>query len=137
MMAAAMKKEGLELVHIIGPKTKHQYEKAAKEEVIRRIDEIAEKARDPLPSKIKFTTWTLQYNESHWVTVDGMGKHWERARVEAELVDKTGVKATTSNVNALTFSMGSGVCTLEGKPRVTLDDQTLEGPAVGSDRSWK
>jgi hypothetical protein len=136
MMEAAMKKEGLDLVHIIGPKTKHAYEKAAKEEVARRVDAIVAKGRDPLPSKIRFTTWTLQYNESHWVTVDALGKHWERARVEAELDGTSGLKATTANVLGVTFTMAAGLCPFQGKPRVTLDEQSLEGPAVGADKSW-
>jgi hypothetical protein len=136
MMEAAMKKEGLELVHIIGPKTAHAYEKAAKEEVIKRIDEIVAKGRNPVPQKIRFTTWTLQYNEQLWVTVDAMDKHWERARVDAELAGTSGVNATTTNVQGLTFSMPAGLCPLEGKPKVTLDDQSLEGPAVAADRSW-
>jgi hypothetical protein len=136
MMAAAMKKEGLELVHIIGPKTAHAYEKNAKEEVAKRVDEIVAKGRDPLPQKIRFTTWILQYNESHWVTVDGLGKSWERARVDAELQGTSGLKASTVNVTGVTFIMPPGRCPFEGKPKVTLDDQTLEGPAVGADKAW-
>ncbi|MBV8882308.1 MAG: prolyl oligopeptidase family serine peptidase, partial [Planctomycetaceae bacterium] len=135
MMAAAMQKEGLELTHLIGPKTAHAYEKATKEELIKRIDAIAEKGRNPIPPKIRFTTWTLIYNESFWVTVDGMGRHWERARVDAELGDNA-VSAKTANVTGVTFSMGAGLCPFQGKPKVALDDQTLEGPAVGSDKSW-
>ncbi|HZE95581.1 MAG TPA: prolyl oligopeptidase family serine peptidase [Planctomycetota bacterium] len=118
MMEAAMKKEGLELVHIIGPKTAHAYEKNAKEEVAKRIDEIVAKGRDPLPKKIRFTTWILQYNESHWVRVDGLENSWERARVEAELGD-AGIQATTVNVTGVTFSAK--------QPKVTLDGQALEG----------
>jgi hypothetical protein len=107
MMAAAMLKEGLELTHLIGPKTAHAYEKATKEELIKRIDAIAEKGRNPVPKKIRFTTWTLIYNEMLWVTVEGMGQHWERARVDAELGDGD-VTAKTVNVTGLTFSMGAG-----------------------------
>jgi len=118
MMEAAMKKEGLDLVHIIGPKTKHAYEKGAKEEVAKKVDEIVAKGRDPLPKKIRFTTWILQYNESHWVRVDGLEKSWERARVEAELGDG-GIKATTVNVTGVTFTANQS--------KVTLDGQTLEG----------
>ncbi|HLY08075.1 MAG TPA: prolyl oligopeptidase family serine peptidase, partial [Planctomycetota bacterium] len=136
MMAAAMKKEGLDLVHIIGPKTAHAYEKNAKEEVARRIDEIVAKGRDPLPPKIRFTTWILQYNESHWVTVDGLAKSWERARVDAELSGSSGLKASTVNVTGVTFSMAAGLCPFAGTPKVTLDDQTLEGPPVGADKAW-
>jgi hypothetical protein len=136
MMEAAMKKEGLELVHIIGPKTAHSYEKAAKEEVAKRIDEIVAKGRDPLPAKIRFTTWTLLYNESHWVTVDGLEKHWERARVDAE-VDKSGIKARTVNVNAITFSIDAGLAPFEGRAKVTIDDQPVDGPAVAGDKSLR
>ena len=46
-MAREMKKVGLELTHIIGPKTGHSYEKEAKEEINRRIDAIVEKGREP------------------------------------------------------------------------------------------
>jgi pimeloyl-ACP methyl ester carboxylesterase len=137
MMEAAMKKEGLTLTHIIGPKTAHAYEKNAKEEVAKRIDEIVAKGRDPLPQKIRFTTWILQYNESHWVTVDGLGKSWERARVDAELNGAAGLKATTSNVTGITFSMPAGRCPFGATVVVTLDGQNLDGPAVAADKSWK
>jgi hypothetical protein len=45
-MARAMKEEGLELIHVIGPKTEHKYEPEAKKEVARRVDEFAAKGRD-------------------------------------------------------------------------------------------
>jgi hypothetical protein len=119
MMEAAMKKEGLELVHIIGPKTAHKYEPEAKKEVVRRIDELAAKGRNRMPAKIRFTTWTLKYNRMFWVRVDGLGEHWKRARVEAEL--KQGqVVATTENVTAVAFDV-------PGLKGVTLDGQTLAG----------
>jgi hypothetical protein len=138
MMAKALAAEGMELTHIIGPKTAHAYEPKAKEEVSRRIDSIVQKGRNPVPRKVRFTTWTLQYNEMLWVQVDALEKHWERARVDAELVGSSAVKAATQNVNALTFTMPSGLSPLEVSrpPQVTLDDQTLEGPRVPSDRSW-
>ncbi len=87
MMAKAMEAEGMKLTHIIGPKTAHKYEPQAKEEVIRRIDEIAARGRNPVPPRVRFTTWTLRYNQMLWVTLDGMEKHWERARVDADIVN--------------------------------------------------
>ncbi|HEV8058530.1 MAG TPA: prolyl oligopeptidase family serine peptidase, partial [Gemmataceae bacterium] len=138
MMAKALAKEGIQMVHVIGPKTKHTYEPKAKEEVSRRIDAIMARGRDPLPSKIHFTTWTLRYNEMLWVTVDALGQHWERARVDAEIVGSNAVKLKTENVKALTLSMAPGLCPLEmtQKPKVIIDGQTIEAPAIGSDRSW-
>ena len=41
--------QGMELTHIIGPKTGHSYHPEAKAEINRRIDAIAAKGRDPVP----------------------------------------------------------------------------------------
>src|SRR5262249_24511664 len=84
MMEKAMAAEGLTLVHLIGPGTKHDYHPRTMEEINRRIDRIALRGRDPLPRRVRFTTWTLRYNRARWVTIDGMGEHWKRARVDAE-----------------------------------------------------
>src|SRR6266536_1718498 len=139
MMAKALKAEGIELTHIIGPKTAHAFERGAKEEINRRIDSIATQARNPVPDKVKFITWTLRYNQMLWVTVDGLEQHWEAARVEADLDDRdASVKATTKNVSGLTFSMPPGLCPLDSTRRiiVVLDGQRLEAAPVLSDRSW-
>jgi hypothetical protein len=139
MMAKAMAAEDLELVHIIGPQTPHRYHPDSKIEINRRIDAIAERGRNPVPSRVRFTTWTLRYNQMLWVTVDGLQQHWERARVDAELeVADNAIKATTRNVSALSFSFGPGTYPLDGlrKPKIVLDGQKLEGPNPLSDRSF-
>ncbi|HUR38444.1 MAG TPA: prolyl oligopeptidase family serine peptidase, partial [Planctomycetota bacterium] len=103
-MAKALKEVGLEMIHVIGPKTAHKYEPEAKKEVIRRVDEFAAKGRDPNPKKVRFTTWTLRYNEMRWITVDGLEKHWERATVDAEQ-DSGKATLTTKNVSALSVTL--------------------------------
>ncbi len=85
MMAAAMQREGLDLVHIIGPNTAHKYEPKAKLEVARRVDALAEHGRDVVSREVRFTTWTLRYNQCDWATIERLEKHWERARVEARI----------------------------------------------------
>ena len=47
IMEKAMAKEGLKLVHVIGPKTGHAYEKNAKVEINRLIDAHAAQGRNP------------------------------------------------------------------------------------------
>ena len=84
VMAREMKKVGLELTHIIGPKTGHSYEKDAKIEVNKRIDAFVEKGKVAYPDKFRFTTFTLRYPDGPGVTIDRLGKHWERARLDAE-----------------------------------------------------
>ena len=139
LMAKALKGEGIELTHIIGPKTAHAYERVAKAEVSRRIDSIAAIGRNPVPDKVKFATWTLRYNQMLWLTVDGLEQHWDQARVDAE-IDRPAnlLKATTKNVSALTFLMPPGSCPFDNtRPvRVVVDGQKLEATAVMSDRSW-
>jgi hypothetical protein len=138
MMEKAMAAEGLTLVHLIGPGIKHDYHPRTKEEINRRIDRIARRGRDPLPNRVRFTTWTLRYNRARWVTIDGMGEHWKRARMDAEIVDRHTIKVKTENVTAFTLSMPSGSCPLDtvGKPRLLLDGQDVIGAPVLSDRSW-
>ena len=137
MMAKALEAEGITLTHLIGPKTAYAYHKETKQEINERIDRIAARGRNVVPTKVRFTTWTLRYNECLWVRVDGMNAHWERARVDAELVGD-GVKVKTENVRGLTLSMRAGECPFDNthKPKVVLDGQEVECAPALSDRSW-
>jgi hypothetical protein len=139
MMAAALVKEGITLVHIIGPKAGHFYEAGAKREVSRRVDSIMAAGRNPVPEQIQFTTWTLRYNKMFWITLDGLEQHWERARVNATLTPAADrLTLDTKNVSALTLSFPPGLCPLpiNASPMVTLDGQRITAPKPGSDRSW-
>jgi len=140
MMAQALNDEGIELVHIKGANAGHHYTPEAKAEINRRIDEIAEAGRDPVPLKVCFTTWTLRYNRSFWVQIDGLEQHWERARVEGNLLgnDQGGPQIKTKNVSALTLTIPSGLCPLDirKKPMVKIDEDVVDAPQPLSDRSW-
>ena len=86
LMAKALEAEGIEMVHVIGAKAGHNYTPEAKAEINRRIDSIVGVGRDPLPHNVHFTTWTLRYNRSSWIQIDGLEQHWEQARVDARLL---------------------------------------------------
>jgi len=100
-----MAAEGLELTHLIGPQTAHAYEPETKRELSRRFDALVAPGKNPWPEHIRFVTYTLAYARSHWVQVDGMEQHWQRATVEAEIRDSNGVRVTTANVTALTLDL--------------------------------
>jgi Prolyl oligopeptidase family len=140
MMAKALAKEGIEMVHVIGAKAPHRYTPEAKDEINRRIDSIVNVGRDPVPVKVRFTTWTLRYNRSFWVQVDGMEQHWERARVDADLFGRDGLgpEIITKNVSALTLTMPSGHYPpeLDTKPSMTIDGEKVDAAGALSDRSW-
>lgn len=138
-MGTAMKLEGLELVHLIGPKAEHRYEPETKKELARRVDELVVQGRNPLPAKVQFTTWTLRYSEMSWVTVEALEKHWQRARVVAEILNPHVIRIQTENVTAVTLSMPAGLCPLDSvlRPEVQVNRQKLEAPRLASDGSWK
>jgi dienelactone hydrolase len=142
-MADAMKKEGLTLMHLIGPKTGHSYERKTKQELDRRIDNIVKHGRDIIPTHVLFHTWTLRYPKMRWLRIDGLEKHWSRAEVDAVIDD--GVVIKTRNVAALTLHFEPGSCPLEAleKPKIRIDaeeedeEEGVKGvPPVLSDRSW-
>lgn len=138
-MAEAATEEGFNLTHIIGPKTGHKYHPGAKEEVARRIDQIAARGRDPFPENVHFVTYTLRYPTSYWVTVQGMRHHWEQARVDAQL-DRTNKQCVigTNNVTALTLQCGPGEYPLDPLSAlpIVIDGQSVVAPPPQSDRSW-
>ena len=140
MMARALAKEGIELVHVIGAKAPHRYTAEAKEEINRRIDSIVNVGRDPVPVKVRFTTWTLRYNRSFWVQVDGLEKHWEQSRVDADLFGRDGLgpEIITKNISALTLTMPPGHYPpeLDTKPSMTIDGEKVDASGALSDRSW-
>jgi pimeloyl-ACP methyl ester carboxylesterase len=139
VMAKAMQAEELALTHVIGPQTKHAYHPAARQEINRRLDSIAERGRDLLPKQIRFTTWTLRYNNCAWLTLDGLEKHWTQARASADILAGNTLRVETKNVSALSMAMPAGLCPFDQreKIRVLIDGKELAGPKVGSDRSWE
>ena len=126
IMERYMNKEGLKLDRIIGPKTGHAYEKNAKIELDKRLDELLAKGRDPMPKEIHFTTWTLRYNQCFWITLDGLEKHWDRARIDAK-VDGDDITISTCNITRFTMTVPvkeTGAEVYQGK--VIIDGKTLE-----------
>ena len=141
VMTTAMAKVGLDLTHIIGPKMGHSYDAASKAEINRRIDSIVAPRRNPVPPRVRLTTWTLKYNRMNWLVVDGLEQHWERATVDADFsggVLDNSLRITTKNVSAFTLTFAPGECPLDNTrlPRVFIDSSKPSAPRVKSDRSW-
>lgn len=138
IMASYMAKEGMTLTHIIGPKTEHRYHPDAIPEINRRIDSIMARGREAHPKSIRFATFTLRYNRMKWVVVDALDRHWEQARVDAEVTGAHALTLKTANVAALTLDFASGASLLdEGEARITIDGQVVTVPGPDSDRSWR
>ncbi len=138
IMAKFMDQEGLQLEHIIGPGMGHKYHPDSKVAIEKRLGEILSKGRVAIPRKLRFTTHTLRYNRMNWVTLDGLEKHWDKARVDAEIVDKHTVRVRTENVAALSLKMGPGLCPLsrDHSPKIQLDGEEIVAAGVRPDKSW-
>ena len=132
IMEKAMAGEGLKLERFIGPNTAHKYEPETKKQIAARLDELIAKGREPMPPKVRFTTYTLRYNKMEWIEIDALEKHWERADVNAELVDEGTFRVTTKNVAAFTIALPVAPAPLDKTrpPSVVIDGQELVGPPV-------
>jgi hypothetical protein len=138
VMASNLEREGMTLARVTGVNIGHAYTPEAIVQINNMMDALAAKGRVAYPREVRFTTWTLKYNRMRWVVVDGLEKHWERARVDAAVEGDHSIKATTSNVSAVSFKMESGAALLNPamKAVVVLDGQSLTVPGAMTDGSW-
>ncbi len=132
IMEKAMAAEGLELERLTGPNTGHKYEAKTKAVLSERLREFHRRGREPMPPTVRFTTYTLRYPTMEWVTIHGLEKHWERADIDAELVDEGTIRVKTKNVSAFTIALPVAPAPLDKTrpPRVVVDEQDLVGPPV-------
>jgi predicted peptidase len=85
VMAREMKKFGMTLRHVIGPKMGHAYHPEAKREIERRIG-LHTNDKPGYGSSIhtydSFTTWTLRYADSaDNIVIKGLEEHWKQSRI--------------------------------------------------------
>ena len=135
-MVKAAADEGLALKHVIGAGQGHKYDAPSKKIVDAFLDNAMVAGRDPVPAKIRFVTHSLRYNEMKWVRVDGLGEHWEPARVEAEITSASRIRIATTNVTRLTLTFPAGQSRLGQMVKVLIDGSTVAGPSVAADGSW-
>lgn len=138
IMSRALESEGMRLARVTGKSVGHKYTPEAKIEIDNILDPLVSRGVDPCPRKIRFTTWTLAYNEMKWVTIDALDQHWARARVDAEVLTDHSIRVDTANVGAVTLRMPAGSTLLDAASpvTVTLDGSKLLTVGPLTDRSW-
>jgi hypothetical protein len=153
IMEEAVEEAGLRLMHIIGPETKHSIHKDSLSEMEAKLASIAEAGRDRLPSTVRFETYTMKYNRSHWVTITQLGEHWKPASVSAKLLPENNrIDIVAKNVKGIKLTIPAGMSPfLDFEPiKVTVfsksgigPDQELDfvqvndTPRPATDRSWE
>ncbi len=132
MMEKICATEGVKMERLIGPQTAHKYEPGAKKQLAAWLDERIAAGTPAMPPKVHFTTYTLRYPTMKWITLDALEKHYERADIDAELVDEGGFRVKTKNVAAFTIALPVAPAPLDKThpPRVVIDGQEVVGPPV-------
>lgn len=87
IMGEAMRREGLEMINLISPGTGHVIDPVTHAEQMRRVKHHADAGLDDHPAAVHFVTWTLKYNQCHWVQLLGLEQHYVRAEFSGSLVD--------------------------------------------------
>ena len=138
VMEAALKKQRIDLLHVIGPKTRHSIHPDSAKEIERRMAALAKAGRDRNPRSIRFATFTLKYNRMHWLTVNALEEHWKRAWVDAKVQPDNRLDISSGNVTDLTVSMpaGSTLFDVRHRVRVFINGLPMVGPQPKSDRSF-
>ncbi|MEK6233142.1 MAG: prolyl oligopeptidase family serine peptidase, partial [Planctomycetales bacterium] len=144
VMEEALRKEGMRLLHLIGPKTKHSIHKDSMRIIEEKLDRLAARGRDVVPKEIKFATFTLKYNCMHWVEITRLGEHWKRAYLTAKIqADSNQISfAPNSNVRGIRFHFAAGLCpfAVDQPVRVVVGNhkpQTIVALRPHTDRSWE
>jgi predicted esterase len=110
----ALDKLGLKMTHLIAPKTKHvippEYQKKLQAEYAKYVAKPA-----TVPDKVIFVTHSLKYAKCHWITLTGLERHYDAARIEATR-SETGIVAETKNIRRMELPNAA----------MTIDDQKVE-----------
>ena len=88
------------------------------------------------PDHVRFLTYTTRYNKSFWVTIDGLGQHYERAEVDAQrLSGGTSYQIKTTNVSRLVLRE------TDKATEIQIDGQSrplrADGATAGQAASWR
>jgi predicted esterase len=106
----ALDKLGLKMTHLIAPKTKHVIPPEYQKKLLAEYAKQVAKERTS-PDKITFVTYTLKYPSCHWVTITGLEKHYDQARIEA---DRTGDRIVVQTKNVRRLLLPNKDLTIDG-----------------------
>ena len=140
IMEDALAREGIRLRHVIGPDTGHRIHPESKKTIEAALDSLAVRGRQRFPQELRFVTHTLRYDRMHWLTVTGLGQHWEPATITASYDEDAGtVTISAKNVTALELAFPAGFSPFPlAKPvQVTINEQDIQCERPASDQSWR
>ncbi len=98
-----LRAKGTPSIFLISQNTGHGVSPLVRERVDAFLKEHGDRGRVS-PDHVRFVTYTTRYNQSHWVSVDGLETHYERAEVDAKRdSDRKQYDIKTKNLARLTL----------------------------------
>lgn len=94
---------GVPIKLLIGPATGHRFHPEKFQEFMAFHRQHSKQGRRVFPGRteIRFTTWTLKYNQCEWLTIEEMDKMYQPAVVQARKDDAGTLRLKTRNVAVL------------------------------------
>ncbi len=138
VMEAACKERGFTIPHVIGPQTGHKIHPDALTAIEAFVADQAAGGRPATPAEIDFTTYTLRYPQHTWLTIEGLGEHWRKARVQAQARPPSSIEITTTNVTRLRLDIprASHLLDFEAPVEVRIDGTSITVPLTPGSR-WE
>ena len=103
LMVDAAKERDVEIKFLIGPGVEHKFHPDSFKEFMAFHRANVERGRltSQQRKEIRFTTYTLKYNECDWLTIEEMDDHLDAATVHATVAKDGVLHIKTENVTAL------------------------------------
>ena len=127
----ALRELDFEITHVIGRDMGHKIDATSATLIDAQLSAWEKEAIETPRRRIRFVTHTLRYHKVDWLSVEGLGEHWNPASVDATLTDSAEVQIKTQNVTALQLNFTDGGWPMKsGYLDVVIDGQSIDGPAV-------
>ncbi|MBI3679753.1 MAG: prolyl oligopeptidase family serine peptidase [Acidobacteria bacterium] len=95
----------LRSLFLVGPAIGHRFAPASRKE---SEDFIAAVLPRRIPDRIRLVTYTARYGRAHWLQIDGLETHYERAEVDATRQDGR-LRISTKNISRLILPSAGGL----------------------------
>lgn len=96
-------KDPLRFTHLIAPGLAHQMPAEWQAKAETEYRKYANKGREPIPQRVRFVTYTPQYGQCDWLTVQALETTYQRAVIDAVRTGNT-LTAATTNIKRVIFS---------------------------------
>jgi len=87
-MSKAFAQEGMQLINLVAPNIGHKVNPVTYQKQLEIIQLYLDEEKSKIPKSLRFTTWSLKYNRSHWVELLRLKNHYVRAGFVAEIREK-------------------------------------------------